>query len=185
MAKRMYGRMSRQPLPRSPSLRQPSPRPGSLKLLGVAAFVAVMCACEKPAHEHLVDARSSLGSAAYADAITAADAGLSGSPSEQNTWGLELVKLEAYARGGDGEAAKEQLSKLAGKYPNQISATDYSGTAQQLQATGQGPPAIEVLDQGKQRYPDDELIGRMIAESIEVRNDPAELEMLRSLGYIE
>lgn len=160
-------------------------RLGSLNVLTAAICLAVMCACEKPAHEHLADARGSLGSAAYADAIKAADAGLSGSPSKQDTWGLELVKLEAYARGGDGEYAKEQLAMLSETYANQISPTDYSSTAQQLQTTGQGAAAIEVLDLGKQRYPSDELIERMISESIEVRNDPAELEMLRSLGYIE
>ncbi len=158
---------------------------GSTKVLGLVALAIVVCACEKTSQEHLSEARDSLGGGSYDQAIAAVDAGLQASPSKPDAWGLELVKLEAYARGGDGENAKQQLVKLAGLYPKQLSPTDYSSTAQQLQAAEQGPAAIEVLDLGKKRHPDDELIDKMIADSVAANSSPEELEMLRSLGYIE
>jgi len=148
-------------------------------------LIAVLCACEKSSHDQLLEARSSLASASYAAAIAAAEAGLEASPSKVDAWGLELVKLEAYARSGNGDSAKQQLVKLAGLYPKQLTSTDYSTTAQQLQTADRGPAAIEVLDLGKKRYPSDALIERMIAEAGSEESSPAELEMLRSLGYID
>jgi predicted Zn-dependent protease len=167
------------------SLRRPRTPLSSAKVLTAVALIAVLCSCQKSGHEHLEDARSSLASGSYDEAIAAAQSGLQSSPSKADTWGLELVKLEAYARGGSGDDAKQQLVVLASAYPSQLSATDYSSTAQQLQEAEQGPAAIEVLDLGKKRHPDDALIERMIADSVSAQSSPEELEMLRSLGYIE
>ncbi len=167
------------------SLRHPNAPHGSAKTLGLVAFMAILCACQKTSQDHLDEAQSSLASSSYEQAIAAAEAGLRANPNERDAWGLELVKLEAYARGGNGESAKQQLQNLVGLYPGRLSPTDYSSTAQQLQAAGQGPAAIEVLDLGKKRYPNDELIEKMIANSVNAESSPEELEMLKSLGYIE
>lgn len=173
----------RSPLPST--LRRTPTALGSAKVLAAVALVALLCACEKSGHEQLADARNSLASAAYDDAVKSADAGLGSSPSKADAWGLELVKLEAYARGGSGELAKQQLIALADKYAAQLTATDYSSTAQQLKEAESGTAAIEVLDLGKKRFPDDAMIDKMIAESVSQESSPEELEMLRSLGYIE
>ena len=130
-------------------------------------------------------AREALAASAYADAITAAEAGLTGKPDEVTLWGLELVVLEAQARAGNTEQTQGQLAKLAASYPQRISAADYSSTAQLLQAADQKPGAIEVLDMGVKRFPQDTVLTQMIAESVATGNDPEELQMLRSLGYIE
>jgi predicted Zn-dependent protease len=169
----------------SASFGEPQMLCRSAKVLAVLALVGLLCACQKSAHDLLVDARGSLASAEYDDALTAADAGLAASPSKVDGWGLDLVKLEAYARGGSGGKARQQLIALAERYPSQLSATDYSSTAQQLQENGQGPAAIEVLDLGTKRFPNDAMIAKMIAESVSGGSSPEELEMLRSLGYIE
>jgi hypothetical protein len=144
-----------------------------------------LCGCQKPAHEHLADARQGLAGAAYAEAIAAADAGLRGAPDPRTEWGLELVKLEAQARAGRGAEAKAQLEKLADRYPKRIPATEYSATAHQLRSADQRAAAIEVLDLGMQRFPGDPVIERMIGESATAGADSAELELLRTLGYIE
>ena len=157
----------------------------SPKVLGLVALLTIFCACEKSSHDLLVEARENLASASYDQAVEDAIAGLQASPSKADAWGLELVKLEAYARGGNGESAKQQLVKLAEAYPDQLSPTDYSSTAQQLQSSNQGPAAIEVLDMGKNRHPSSELIDQMIAEAVSSDKSPEELDMLRSLGYIE
>ncbi len=158
---------------------------GSAKVLALVVLVAVVCACQKSGHEHLEQARSSLAGASYDEALAAAEAGLKASPSKVDAWALELVKLESYARGGNGEGTKQQLEMLASSYPEQLSPTDYSSSAQQLQAAGEGPAAIEVLDLGMNRHPGDELIDKMLTDAVSADPSPEELEMLRSLGYIE
>ena len=161
------------------------PRTRYSNRLLILALVTVLCACEKASTEHLADARQALSAASFDEAIASAEAGLAGGPNEVTTWGLELVVLEAHARAGNGEATKAQLVALAAAYPARISAIDYSGTAQLLQAADQKPAAIELLDLGVKRFPEDPVLARMIEESVATGSDPAELEMLRSLGYIE
>jgi predicted Zn-dependent protease len=153
----------------------------------ICAFLlaAALCGCGKPAHEHLADARRELADAAYPEAIAAADAGLRETPGAKILWGLELVKLEAHARAGQAEEAKGQLTKLVDLYPDRIPATQYSATAYQLQSAGQGAVAIEVLDMAMQHDPGNPVIERLIGASRSGDVDPAELEMLKTLGYIE
>jgi hypothetical protein len=167
------------------TVRFPQTPSCSAKVLVPLALLALLCGCQKSSQEQLTEARSNLAASSYEEAIVAAEAGLQANPGKADAWGLELVKLEAYGRGGDGAGAKQQLVLLASSYPGQLSANDYSSTAQQLQAAEQGPAAIEVLDLGKKRFPDDELIDKMIAESVAAQSSPEELDMLRSLGYIE
>ena len=161
------------------------------KLLGSLALIASMCGCEMSRQDHLMEARSALADAAYDDALAAAEAGLraavAGSqeaPDDATSWGLELAKLEAHARAGHGEEAKEQLTELARLHPNRVVASEYFATAQQLREAGAGTAAIEVLDMGAILFPYEPVIGRMIEEAGE-SGDPAELELLRSLGYVE
>ncbi len=172
------------PTDRAPLRHGRTPR-GSAKVLAAIALVALLCACQKSGREQLEEARSSLAEASYDEALAAAEAGLQASPSEVDAWALELVKLESYARGGNGEGTKQQLEMLASSYPEQLSPTDYSSSAQQLQTAGEGPAAIEVLDLGMNRHPGDELIDRMLTDAVSADPSPEELEMLRSLGYIE
>jgi hypothetical protein len=147
--------------------------------------MACLCGCQKSAHEQLLDARQGLLDGAYAEAIADADAGLRGAPGERAAWGLELVKLEAHARAGHAAEAKAQLEKLAASFPRRVPATEYSATAHQLRSAGQGEAAIEVLDLGMQRFPGNPVIERMIGDSASAGADSAELELLRTLGYIE
>jgi len=141
--------------------------------------------------DHLAEARSAMADAAYAEAATAADVGLRVAREhaqdvldDATSWGLELVKLEACARAGLGEEAKRQLSELANRYPNRVAASEYFATAHQLRGAGAGTAAIEVLDMGAILFPYEPVIGRMIEEA-STGGDPAELELLRSLGYVE
>jgi hypothetical protein len=165
--------------------------PRSAKLLGSLLVIAAICGCETSRQDHLAEARAALADAAYDAAVAAAETGLlataGASPEvleDATTWGLQLAKLEALARAGDGEAAKAQLSELANLHPNRVKASDYFATAHQLRGAGAGTAAIEVLDMGASLFPYEPVIGRMIEESSE-GGDPAELELLRSLGYVE
>jgi len=158
------------------------------KVLGSLAVIAILCGCEMSRQDHLIEARAALADAAYDDAVAAAEAGLRAAaqdvPDDATSWGLELAKLEAHARAGHGEEAKAQLARLAELHPNRVEASEYFATAHQLRGAGAGTAAIEVLDRGAILFPYEPVIGRMIEESGE-SGDPAELELLRSLGYVE
>jgi len=161
------------------------------KLLGPLAVMAALCGCQMSRQDHLADARAALADADYEAAADAAEAGLrvavAGGPDvleDATTWGLELAKLEAYARAGRGAEAKAQLTELAKLFPNRVQASEYFATAQQLRGAGAGTAAIEVLDMGAILFPYEPVIARMIQESSEGAS-PAELDMLRSLGYVE
>ena len=148
--------------------------------------ILALAACAESARDALGDAQAALSESRYADAIAAADAGLAAGPDEVTSWGLELVRLEALAREGRGDETVSQIEKLAEARPEQIPANQYFATADQLATAEQGAAAIQVLDLGLQRFPDDEAL---LAQIEEAKTAPAEgseeLEMLRSLGYVE
>ena len=164
---------------------------GCAKLLVSLAVITSLCGCEISRQDHLIEARVALADAAYDEALAAAEAGLSAAAAgsqealdDATSWGLELAKLEAQARAGHGEEAKAQLTEIARLHPNRVVASEYFATAQQLRQAGAGTAAIEVLDMGAILFPYEPVIGRMIEEA-SAGGDPAELELLRSLGYVE
>ena len=115
-----------------------------------------------------------------------AEVGLASSSDEVTSWGLELVKLEALARGGQGEPTLAQLQKLATERPQNIPADQYAATADQLRDAGAGPEAIAVLDFGLKRFPEDpELLRQIEAAKAAPAAGSEELEMLKTLGYVE
>jgi hypothetical protein len=165
--------------------------PRYVKLLVSLAVITTLCGCGMSRQDHLAEARSALADAAYDEAIAAAEAGLLAVDAEDQdavddatSWGLELAKLEAHARAGHGDEARDQLKKLARLYPNRVAASEYFATAHQLRGAGAGTAAIEVLDMGAILFPYEPVIGRMIAELGET-GDPAELELLKALGYVD
>ena len=149
-------------------------------------MVLALGACAETPRESLDEALQALAESRYAAAIAAADAGLTGDADAVTAWGLELVKLEALARDGRGDDALVQLEELAALRPEHMPSTQYSATADQLRAAGQGAAAIQVLDAGLGRFPEDPTLMDLIEEA---KAAPApgseELEMLRSLGYVD
>jgi len=157
-----------------------------MRCFSVLVMALALGACAETPRESLDEARQALAESRYPDAIAAADAGLAGDADAVTAWGLELVKLEALARDGRGDDALAQLEELAALRPEHMPATQYSATADQLRAAGQGGAAIQVLDAGLGRFPEDPMLLDLIEEA---KAAPApgseELEMLRSLGYVD
>ncbi len=145
-----------------------------------------LAACAESARDSLGDARQALAESRYDDAVATADAGLAAGGDEVTLWGLELVRLEALARAGQGDATLALLERLATERPEQLPAIQYSASADQLRSAEQGSAAIQVLDLGLKRFPEDATLLALIEEA---KQAPAagsdELEMLRSLGYVE
>jgi predicted Zn-dependent protease len=155
-------------------------------LSSLMPLVLLAFGCTRAATDHLQNARQAIADAAYSQALDDADAGLGADPDPKTAWGLELVKLEAQARSGDAEGAKAQIEKLATAHPDRLPATQYGATADQLRTAGQAPSAIEVLDLGLKRHPDDASLAKLIAAATaNTEVDPSELEKLRSLGYVQ
>ncbi len=152
----------------------------------VFVICLALAACSASPRESLDEARQALAESRYADAVAAADAGLGGTADDVTVWGLELVKLEALARAGRGDETLAQLQLLAAARPEQIPASQYTATAGQLRAAEQAVAAIQVLDLGLQRFPDEPTLVALIEEA---KAAPApgsdELEMLKSLGYVQ
>ena len=165
--------------PRRPATARPL-----LACLVVAALLGA-AGCDKSAHGHLADARRGLADAAYEDALVAVEAGLAAGPDEKAEWGLELVKLEALARSGQGEETGSQISTLENAYPERVPATLYAATAHQLRTAGARPEAVQVIDYGLQRFPDDPMLTALLGAGDTEGLGSAELDMLRSLGYVE
>jgi hypothetical protein len=156
-------------------------------LLGLAGLLATgLASCAESAQDSLGEARAALADARYDEALAAAEAGLANPSDEVTAWGLELVKLEALARGGQGEPTLAQLQKLAAERPENVPADQYAAIADQLRGAGAGPEAIAVLDSGLKRFPEDaELLRQIEAAKAAPAAGSEELEMLKTLGYIE
>lgn len=157
-----------------------------LFFLLLSSLALALGACAESPREALSGSQKALSEARYPEAIAAADAGLAAGADEVTAWGLQLVRLEALARGGQGDAAVALLTQLAAERPQQVSASQYRATADQLRSAQQGAAAIQALDLGLKRFPQDVALMEQIEEA---KKAPAagggELEMLRSLGYVE
>jgi len=143
-------------------------------------------ACAPSANDSLVSAREALASGDTAAALGAADAGLAAGAEGVTAWGLQLVRLEALAREGRSDDTLAQLDALASERPEQMTPDQYSATADQLRAAGEGASAAQALDLGLKRFPGDAALNAQIeAVKKAAASGSDELEMLRSLGYIE
>ena len=157
-----------------------------MRLFCLLAVALAVCACSQTARESLDQARQALAESRYTDAIASADLGLAGDADPVTAWGLELVRLEALARAGLGDETLAQLERLAESRPEHVTAGQYAATADQLRTAAEGGATIQVLDLGLKRFPEDPTLLDLIEQA---KTAPAagsdELEMLRSLGYIE
>jgi hypothetical protein len=156
-----------------------------MRRFGVVAVLA-LAACAESARDALDQARKALAETDYPEAIAAADTGLARSPDAITSWGLEVVKLQALALSGQGDPTLAQLDKLTAGWPDNMLADQFAATADQLRAAGQGPAAIQALDKGLKRFPEDK---QLLAQIEQAKKAPEpgsdELEMLKSLGYID
>ena len=150
----------------------------------MTCILLLALACGKSASDHLEAARNELDKGQFDPAIADAGYGLQADPDDKTEWGLQLVLLEGYARSGKAAETKQKIEELAAEHPDRIKPSDYSGSAQQLKDAGKGGESIEILDAGHKRFPDDPTISAAIREAAQ-QGDPAALERLKSLGYIQ
>jgi len=143
-----------------------------------------LVSCGSGPEDQLEKARAHLASGAYAEATAAADRGLETGAEGATAWRLELAGLEGAARGGSTADVLARLDRLAEAWSAQVTGTLYVQTAGQVKEGGDAGGAINVLDAGARRFPEDQDIARAIAQLKQTGTD-AEIERLRSLGYVE
>jgi predicted Zn-dependent protease len=100
-------------------------------------------------------------------------------------WSLERIRLEALARESQAADALETLERLVAEYPEQAGAPLYLAIASYIQEAGNASGAIDILVAGDKRFPEEsEKFEAQIRELQAGGLDPAEIERLRSLGYL-
>jgi hypothetical protein len=152
--------------------------------MAVAALLLSLMACGGAPEDELESARGYLAAGDYVGAAAAASRGLGAGAEGATAWRLELVALEAEARAGRTDEVLARLGRLAGPWSAQLTGPLYVQTAGQVKEAGDASGSIGVLDLGAKRFPDDPAIAQAIARSKATGSD-AELERLRSLGYVE
>ena len=155
-----------------------------MRNLIVVALVSLLAACGVSPEQQLEKAREQLAKGAYAEAEAAATEGLTAGAEGSTAWRLELVALEAEARAKQTAAVLARLERLAGAWAKQVGGSLYVQTAGQLRDAGDATGAVGVLDAGAKRFPEDADVAKAISQA-KATGTAAELEQLRSLGYIE
>ena len=146
-------------------------------------FLTTLVACDSGPDAVLRSADDALQEGSYAEVLEEVAVGLATVDDPKRIMRLKLLELEALARMADPQA-KTLLESLAKANPAAIGPSHYLATADQLKAAGETAVSVEVLNLGDIRFPDDPAIDRMIAQA-GTTGDPAALEKLRSLGYVE
>jgi hypothetical protein len=144
----------------------------------------LVAACGAGPEAQLEKAREHLAARDYAAAAAAATQGLAAGAEGATAWRLELAALEGEARDGRVAEVLARLEHLATTQPAQVTGPLYVQTAGQVKEAGDAEGAISVLDAGAKRFPDDADIARAITQ-LKLTGSDAEIERLRSLGYIQ
>ena len=154
----------------------------------VFAFTTMLISgCGDTAQDLQESARSALESGDHATAAsTATDALKLASGDRALTWQLEQLRLEALARGGQGEQAAANLERLANDFSAQVKVPLYLATASYLKDAGDTSHAIDILTAGDARFPaaHDQFTAAIQEMNKTQELDPAEIEKLKSLGYL-
>jgi predicted Zn-dependent protease len=143
--------------------------------------------CGPDVEKMKADAQEALSVGNFSQARKLSSSALEQSPPSDKRlrWSLERIRLEALARDNQGEEAARTLERLASEYPSQATAALYLAIASYLEDAGGTAGAIEILAAGDARFPEEsEKFKAAIDELQEVGLDPAEIERLKSLGYL-
>ena len=153
-----------------------------------AALLLLFCllaGCGGGPEARLEKAREALAKGDYPAAAAAASEGLAAGAQGATAWRLELVALEAEARGGSSADVVARLGRLAsGPFAAQLTGPLYVQTAGQVKQAGDAAGAVSVLDLGARRFPQDADLAQAI-DRAKSTGGAAEVERLRSLGYVE
>ncbi len=157
-----------------------------LRLATLVLVTALAVGCGEKASDVKEAAQAALDAADYPTAIAQADKAIGMATDDKAMiWQSQQIKLQALARSGDAGAAP-LLEQLAGEYAAQVKSPLYMSVAADLKSAGQTSAAIDVLDAGNKRFPDESAAFVKAIEELGSPDqmDPAEVEKLKALGYL-
>jgi len=157
------------------------------RLAAFAFITALAFGCGENAGDVKEAAQAALDSADYPTAITDADRAIGLAADDKALiWQAQQIKLQALARGGDGAKASTLIETLAGQYAAQVKSPLYITVANDLEKAGQTSSAIDVLDAGNKRFPDEteKFLAAIKDLQTTTEMDPEEIEKLKALGYL-
>ena len=153
-------------------------------LVQVPPILVFGAGCSKSAEDQLKEAQAAVASDP-AKAQQLAEEGLKNAGSDKATaWRLEQVRLEALAKGSKGAEVAKELERLAGTYPQQVTAALYRSLADKTKAAGDTSGAIDILAAGDVRFPADPTSKTAIEEIKGAGVSAEEVEKLKALGYL-
>ena len=158
-----------------------------ISCLTPAIGLALLIGCGPDLEQQKNEAQQALNVGNFSQARELSSQALEQAPASEKRllWALERIRLEALARENQGEQASETLERLTGEYPTQANASLYLAIATYLKDAGGTSSAIDILVAGDERFPEEsEKFKAMIDEMQAGGLDPAEIERLRSIGYL-
>lgn len=161
---------------------------GAIRLTPVLGLLFLI-GCSPGVEEMKSEAQQALSVGNFAQARDVSSRALKQAPESDKrlTWSLERIRLEALARSGDAEATRSTLERLSSEYPDQSNAALYLAIATYLKDTGPdgASGALDILIDGDQRFPEQSEKFKALIQEIQAGGlDPAEIERLKSLGYL-
>lgn len=159
-----------------------------MRILALVLWFVTACGGGIDAKEDA--ARAALSDAKYGEAIAQSNEGIKIAVDSQNRpaqWRFELIIVEAMAKSGQGLAVVTELQRLAEAFPKQVNAKLYLSLGSHAKEAGDNNGAIELWAAGDKRFPDQSAQFKAAIDSLQKAGDlaPAELEKLKSLGYIQ
>jgi tetratricopeptide (TPR) repeat protein len=155
---------------------------------GIGWLLLALLGCSVGMEQVEVDARSALGRGEYGQAMAYANQGLKlASGDRAAIWRFEQIVLEAMCRSGQGLAVMPELQRLTVDYPAQLNAKLYLSLGAIAKESGDTHAAIELWAAGDKRFPAESASFKDAIQALQSAGDlaPAELEKLKSLGYIQ
>jgi tetratricopeptide (TPR) repeat protein len=166
-----------------------------MKFLLLALTALLIPACGGPADtQGLIDqAQTALTAREYTKAAGLAEKAAMAAKQEQNEplgFRATGLHISALARDGQGPQATAALESAATAFPARVDAKLYARTMSELQQAGNIDGALDVLEAGGKRFPDqkaafDDGAAKLAAMlKADAGSDPAAIERLKSLGYL-
>lgn len=134
-------------------------------------------------------ADEALKKGSYAEAQSRAEEGLALNGTDAGTnWKLERIRLEALAGKGELAQVLAGLTAAAAKHPGMVDDQLYAKLGTALADAGKLVEAIELVEAGKQAFPEkaksfDGLVAS-IKKAAQEGGDNAAVERLKQLGYL-
>ena len=167
------------------------PRRGRWMTAAAVVIATALVAGCGPKVEDLVEkAQAALDAGDHESALSLGDQGLSLAAQKGSdarvVLRLKKIRIQAFARSKRGGEASTALEAAAEAHPGQVPSSLYFSAAVEANESGDAPGAVEILDAGLKRFPDERVsFDEKIALLKEQAGGDEDLtNKLESLGYL-